>query len=32
MKVNDQTVIGGSGDYADFQFIQHRIEERVWVI
>ena len=29
MKVNDQIVMGGGGDYADFQYIQHAIEERV---
>lgn len=29
MKVNNSTVVGGSGDFADFQYIQHAIEERV---
>lgn len=29
MKVNNTTVIGGGGDYADFQYIKHTIEQRV---
>ncbi|KAK3094679.1 hypothetical protein FSP39_004824 [Pinctada imbricata] len=29
MKVNDNTVIGMGGDYADFQFLQSIIEQRV---
>lgn len=28
-KVNDQTVIGGTGDYADFQYLTDLIEDRV---
>jgi len=29
MKVNERTVIGAGGDYADFQFLQDIIEQRV---
>ena len=29
MKVNDSTIIGCGGDYADFQYIQNIIEQRV---
>jgi len=29
MKVNDCTVLGAGGDYADFQFLQSSIEQRV---
>ena len=29
MKVNDCTVLGGGGDYADYQFIKSVIEQRV---
>ncbi len=28
-KVNDETVIGGTGDYADFQYLTNIIEDRV---
>ena len=30
-KVNDTTVIGADGDYADFQFLNEIIEDRVLV-
>lgn len=29
MRVNDSTVLGGGGDYADFQFIMNAVQERV---
>ena len=29
MKVNDCTVMGAGGDYADYQFIKSMIEQRV---
>jgi len=29
MKVNDRTLIGASGDYADFQFLSNAIEQQV---
>jgi 20S proteasome subunit beta 7 len=29
MKVNDSTILGASGDYADFQFLQETIKQRV---
>ena len=29
IKVNDTTVLGAGGDYADFQFIKNTIEQRV---
>ena len=32
MKVNDSTLIGGSGDYADLQYVQDTIEQRVLVL
>ena len=28
MKVNDSTIIGGFGDYADFQFIMKLLEQQ----
>jgi 20S proteasome subunit beta 7 len=28
-KINDATVIGGSGDYADFQFLHDVIKQKV---
>ena len=31
MKVNDTTVVGMGGDYADYQFLQSIIEQRVYV-
>lgn len=30
-KVNDSTVVGGGGDYADFQFIKSLVEQKVYV-
>ncbi|KNC70367.1 hypothetical protein SARC_17109, partial [Sphaeroforma arctica JP610] len=27
IRVNDRTIVGGSGDYADFQFIKEDLEE-----
>ncbi|KAH3865032.1 hypothetical protein DPMN_028070, partial [Dreissena polymorpha] len=29
LKVNDQTVVGAGGDYADYQFLTEIIEQRV---
>ena len=29
MKVNDTTILGASGDYADFQFLRETIKQRV---
>ena len=29
MKVNDNTVIGGTGDYADFQHLKSVLEQKV---
>lgn len=29
MTVNSTTVLGAGGDYADYQYIKHMIEERV---
>lgn len=29
MKVNDSTVLGAGGDYADFQYLKSVIEQRV---
>ena len=29
MNVNNSTVLGASGDYADYQYLKHSIEERV---
>lgn len=29
MKVNDSTILGASGDYADFQFLQETIKQRI---
>ena len=31
MKVNDSTVLGGGGDYADYQYLKAIIEQRMWV-
>ena len=29
MKVNDSTILGAGGDYADYQWLKHVIEQRV---
>ena len=29
LKVNDTTVAGASGDYADYQYLAEKIEQRV---
>lgn len=29
LRVNERTVLGASGDYADFQFVRNYIEQRV---
>ena len=31
LKVNDSTILGAGGDYADFQHLKSIIEERVYV-
>ena len=32
MKVNETTVLGAGGDYGDYQYLQHAIQERVYVV
>ena len=31
-RVNDSTVVGGGGDFADFQFIKSLITQKVYVL
>lgn len=32
MKVNDNIILGAGGDYADYQYLQSIIKQKVWVL